>query len=141
MWIFWTFNWKDKCGQIPKLGNVNCAVEVGINVALPLVTCGESKWSFVTRLGIIPVTSPQPRGIIIPIVSENLPFKVKRKALLMPSGQNDRHSQRFLLKRKALSMPSGQKKGIGNGFTSKVLIIILKKCSKSVLKQKLKKYC
>ena len=42
-----------------------------------------------TSLGIIPVTSPQPRGIIIPIVSENLPFKVKRKALPMPSGQNE----------------------------------------------------
>ena len=51
-----------------------------------------------TSLGIIPVTSPQPRGIIIPIVSENLPFKVKRKAL---------------------AMPSGQKKGIGNAFGSK----------------------
>ena len=35
------------------------------------------------------MTSPQPRGIIIPIVSENLPFKVKRKALPMPSGQNE----------------------------------------------------
>ena len=42
-------------------------------MALPLVTCGESKWSFVTRLGIIPVTSPQPRGIIIPIVSQIAP--------------------------------------------------------------------
>jgi hypothetical protein len=52
----------------------------------------------VTSLGIIPVTSPQPRGIIIPIVSENLPFQVKRKAL---------------------AMPSGQKKGIGNAFKSK----------------------
>ena len=70
-----------------------------------------------TSLGIIPVTSPQPRGIIIPIVSENLPFKVKRKALAMPSGQNDRHLQLFLLKRKALPMPSGQKKGIANAFT------------------------
>ena len=50
-------------------------------------------WPRVTSLGIIPVTSPQPRGIIIPIVSENLPFKVKRKALAMPSGPNDRHLQ------------------------------------------------
>ena len=40
-------------------------------------------------LGIIPVTSPQPRGIIIPIVCENLPFKVKKKALTMPSGQSE----------------------------------------------------
>jgi hypothetical protein len=48
---------------------------------------------FTCGLGIIPVTSPQPRGIIIPIVSENLPFKVKRKALPMPSGQNDWYSQ------------------------------------------------
>jgi hypothetical protein len=39
-------------------------------------------------LGIIPVISPQPKGIIIPIGSENLPFKVKKKALAMPSGQN-----------------------------------------------------
>jgi hypothetical protein len=52
----------------------------------------------VTSLGIIPVTSPQPKGIIIPIVSEKLQFKVKRKAL---------------------AMPSGQKKGIGNAFGSK----------------------
>ena len=72
-------------------------------VASPLVTCGESKWSFVTRLGIIfpfhsrqatcerknPVPSPQPTDIIIPIVSENLSFRVKRKALPMPSGQNE----------------------------------------------------
>ena len=35
------------------------------------------------------MTSPQPRGIIIPIVSENLPFKMTRKALPMPSGQNE----------------------------------------------------
>ena len=46
-----------------------------------------------TSLGIIPVTFAQPKGIIIPIVSEKLPFKVKRKALAMPLGQNDRHSQ------------------------------------------------
>ena len=51
-----------------------------------------------TSLGIFPVTSPQPRGIIIPIVSENLPFQVEKEAS---------------------AMPSGQKKGIGNGFTSK----------------------
>ena len=63
------------------------------------------------------MTSPQPRGIIIPIVSENLPSKVKRKALAMPSGQNDKHSHCFLLKMKALSMPSGQNEGIANAFT------------------------
>ena len=46
-----------------------------------------------TSLGIIPVTSPQPKGIIILIVSENLPFKVKNKALAMLLGQNDWQSQ------------------------------------------------
>ena len=75
---------------------------------------GNQNWPWVTSLGIIPVTSPQPRGTIIPIVSENLQFKVKRKALPMPVGQNDRHSQWFLLKRKALPMPSGQNEGTAN---------------------------
>ena len=44
-------------------------------------------------------------------------------------------------------MPSGQKKGIANAFTYifaldlfKLLIIIFKKCSKSVFNKKLKKY-
>jgi hypothetical protein len=59
---------------------------------------GNQNGPSVTSFGIIPVTSPQPRGIIIPIVSEKLPFKVKRKAL---------------------AMPSGQKEGIGNAFGSK----------------------
>ena len=65
------------------------------------------------------MTSPQPRGIIIPIVSENLPSKVKRKALAMPSGQNDKHliHNDFLLKMKVLTMPSGQNEGIANAFT------------------------
>ena len=80
---------------------------------------GNQNGPWVTSLGIIPVTSPQPRGIIIPIVSENLPFKVKRKALAMPSGQNDRHLQWFLLKGKALPMPSGQNESIANSFRSK----------------------
>ena len=72
-----------------------------------------------TSLGIIPVTSPQPKGIIIPIVSENLPFKVKKKALPMPFGQNDRHFQYLQVKMKALPMPSGQNEGIVNSFRSK----------------------
>ena len=80
---------------------------------------GNLNGPWVTSFGFIPVTSPQPRGIIIPIVSENSSFKVKRKALAMPSGQNDRHLQWLLLKRKALSMPSGQKEGIANDFWSK----------------------
>jgi hypothetical protein len=57
---------------------------------------GNQNGPLVTSLKIISVTSPQPRGIIIPIVSENLPFQVKRKAL---------------------AMPLGQKKGIANAFT------------------------
>ena len=69
---------------------------------------GNRNGPWVTSLGIIPVISPQPKGIIIPIVSENLQSKVKRKALAMPLGQNDKHSQWFLLKMKALTMPSGQ---------------------------------
>jgi hypothetical protein len=44
---------------------------------------------------------------------------VKRKALPMPSGQNDWYSQWFLLKRKTLPMPSGQHEGIANAFRSK----------------------
>ena len=40
-------------------------------------------------LGIVSVTSRQPRGIIIPTISEKLPFKLQRKALAMPLGQND----------------------------------------------------
>ena len=46
---------------------------------------GNQNGPWVKSFGIITVTSPQPRGIIIPIVSENLPSKVRRKALAMSS--------------------------------------------------------
>ena len=82
-----------------------------------------------TSLGIIPVTSPQPRGIIIPIVSENLPFKVKRKALAMPSGQKKgignafgSNCQCLQVKMKALPMPSGQNEGTAN-FPYQILLV------------------
>ena len=83
---------------------------------------GNPNGPWVTSLGIIPVTSPQPKGIIIPIVSENLPSKVKRKALAMPSGQNDKHSQWFLLKMKALTMPLLCIEGTAN-FPYQILLV------------------
>jgi hypothetical protein len=39
----------------------------------------------VTSLKIISVTSPQPRGIIIPIVSENLPFLGEKEGIAFGS--------------------------------------------------------
>ena len=42
---------------------------------------GNPNGPWVTSLGIIPVTSPQPRGIIIPIVSENLPFQGEKEGI------------------------------------------------------------
>ena len=60
-------------------------------------------------LGIIPVTSPQPRGIIIPIVSENLPFQ----------GEKEGIDNAFGSELQALAMTFAQKKGIGNAFRSK----------------------
>ena len=80
---------------------------------------GNPNGPWVTSLGIIPVTSPQPRGIIIPIVSENLPFKVKRKALAMPSGQKKGIGNAFGSKWQAFAMIFAQKEGIANAFRSK----------------------
>ena len=65
-------------------------------------------------LGIIPVTSPQPRSIITPILSEKLPFLVERKAFAMPSGQKNVIDNAFKSKLQALAMIFAQKKGIGN---------------------------
>ena len=55
-------------------------------------------------LGIIPVTSPQPRSIITPIVSEKLPFLVERKAFAMPSGQKNVIGDAFKSKLHSLAM-------------------------------------
>ena len=60
-------------------------------------------------LGIIPVTSPQPRGIIIPIVSENLPFQ----------GEKEGIDNAFRSELQALVMIYAQKEGIDNAFRSK----------------------
>ena len=62
-----------------------------------------------TSLGIIPVTSPQPRGIIIPIVSENLPFQGKKEGI----------DNAFGSELQALVMIFAQKEGIDNDFRSK----------------------
>ena len=62
-----------------------------------------------TSLEIIPVTSPQPRGIIIPIVSEKLPFQ----------GEKEGIDNAFGSELQALVMIFAQKEGIDNAFRSK----------------------
>ena len=75
-----------------------------------------------TSLGIIPVTSPQPRGIIIPIVSENLPSKVKRKALGCLRVKMTSIHIDFFLKMKALPMPLLCIEGTAN-FPYQILLV------------------
>ena len=62
-----------------------------------------------TSLGIFPVTSPQPRGIIIPIVSENIPLQ----------GEKEGIDNAFGSELQALATIFAQKKGIDNAFRSK----------------------
>ena len=55
------------------------------------------------------MTSPHPKGIIIPIVSENLPFH----------GEKEGIDNAFGSELQALAMIFAQKKGIDNAFRSK----------------------
>ena len=65
------------------------------------------------------MTSPQPRGIIIPIVSENLLFQGEKEGIDNAFGSELQALVMIFVQMKAFTMPLGQKEGIVNAFRSK----------------------